>query len=172
MVAPAILSALKALAPAAIRAAGNLLGGKANDAAEVVADVIDSEGDLEGAMRSMPPELQAELARIANEAQKLSNERAARELQHVEALSGQVQATAQAEQQYGSDVSKRVRPETARESFRWTMFYVVTFEALEAAGYGAGATWELALLGMSPCLAYFGVRTFDKWKGRIGTVQP
>ena len=169
MVAPAILFALKTLGPMAIRAAGSMLGGKANRAAEVVAEVVESGGDLEGTLQRLPPDMQLELARVANEATKLENERQARELAHVETLSGQVQATAQAEQQHGSDISKRVRPETARESFRYTMLYLVAFEALEASGHGSGATWELALLGMSPCLAYFGVRTFDKWKGRVGT---
>ena len=162
------LAILGAIAPSIIRAAGKLIGGKADDAAAIVAESMERGDDPQSAVDAMPAELRVELAKVANEAQSLTNERAARELAHVETLSGQVQATAQAEQQFGDPISKRVRPETARESFRYTMLYLFAFEALEAAGYGSGAVWELALLGMSPCLAYFGVRTFDKWKGKVG----
>ena len=179
MVAPAILFALKALAPTAIRAAGKFLGGSGDKAAEVVADVIESGGDLEGAINSMPPDLRIELARVANEAQKLENERQARELEHDEKISGQIQATAQAEQQFGSEISKRVRPETARESFRLMATYSGLLLLLQAGEVGTSNKWvwfnewTLLFAGLlaAPCMAYFGVRTFDKVWGKPGTVK-
>lgn len=169
MIPLAIIAALSKLAPGVIRAAGSLIGGQGGKAAEVIADTLDGGGDLASVAESLPAEQQVELARLANEAQALQNQAHARELEHEETLQGAVQKTAQAEQEFGSSISKRVRPETARDSFRYGMLYVVLFEMLQAFETGTGAEWQLALLIFSPCLAYFGVRTFDKWKGQIGT---
>lgn len=169
MVAPAILFALKALAPAAIRAAGNFLGGKASAAAEVVADVMDDGGDLEGAIQSMPPELQIELARVSMEGQKLQNDREARGLEHLEKQHSETQTTARAEQEHGNAFVKETRPKLARDSFAAGTVYVMVFEMLRLFGHGEGADPVLAGILYGPCFQYLGMRTIDKWKGKPGT---
>ena len=163
------IGALAKLAPGVIRAAGELLGGKARDAAGVVADVLDGGGDLSGAVESMPAEIRVELGRLANEATALDNERRARELQHEETLHTETQKTARSEQEHGTAYVKETRPRIARQSFYAGSFYVIALALLQSAGHGGGPDAIIAATLFSPCLGYLGVRTVDKWKGKTGT---
>ena len=170
MIPAALIPVLGQLAPSVIRAAGKLLGGKADDAAEVVASVVESGGDLTGAVEKLPPEQQVELAKIANEAQALENARQAREMEHTEKLHSEIQQTARAEQQFGNDYVKETRPKLARNSFAAGVSYVFLFEIIQAFGHGAGADPALTALAFGPCFGYLGMRTLDKWKGQAGSV--
>jgi len=163
------IALLATIAPSIIRAAGKLIGGKADEAATIVADTIEDGGTLEGAQYAMPAELRVKLAEVANEAQKLANEREARGMQHDETMYTQNQETAREEQRSGTEFVKETRPKLARDSFAAGTVYVLLFEALELFGHGLGADPMLASILYGPCFTYLGMRTVDKWKGKPGT---
>jgi hypothetical protein len=166
------LGALAKLAPGVIRAAGEFLGGNAKTAAHVIADAVDGGEDIEAAAAAMPPEVQVELARVANEAQALQNEREARVLQHDETLHSETQQTARSEQAHGTKFVKETRPKIARNSFNYGTLFAFVLLLVEMLTPNSGANeFTLFILGLiyGPCFQYIGVRTIDKWKGKPGT---
>lgn len=61
---------------------------------------------------------------------------------------------------------RRTRPAMARQSWYVGAAYIVIMEVAKAAKvFQTGAVVELALLILSPAMAYLGFRTLDKWKG-------
>lgn len=171
-----IIALLSSLAPMAIRAAGAVIGGGTEKAATVIADVIEGSGGneaaVERAINNLPPELQTKLAELANEAQRIDNERRARELQHDETMHAETQTTARVEASSNDPYVRRTRPGLARKSFYLGGFYIIAFEALEAFSYGDGADILLAGSLLSPALTYIGVRTADKLWGTQHSIGP
>ena len=51
----------------------------------------------------------------------------------------------------------------ARQSWQMTAIYVFTMSLLQAFGRGAGADFEMAMMLLTPALAYLGLRTLDGW---------
>lgn len=82
----------------------------------------------------------------------------------------QQQATIRAGDTSQDEYVRHTRPMMARQSCYSAVFYMIGFEAARAAGYGTGASWELAMVLLSPAAAYLGFRTGDKfadaWKAR------
>jgi len=61
---------------------------------------------------------------------------------------------------------RHTRPLMARQSWYATMAYIIVFEALQAFDVtsGGGATWDLAMILISPAAAYLGFRSLDKFR--------
>lgn len=82
----------------------------------------------------------------------------------------QQQKTIQTGDNSNDEYVRRTRPKMARQSWYSTMAYIFLFEGAKQLGQGSGASWDLALVLMSPAGAYLGFRTFDKissmWAGR------
>lgn len=58
---------------------------------------------------------------------------------------------------------RETRPKIARQSWYGGIAYVFVMELLKAFGHGSGADEWILLAIMSPCLAYLGFRTGDKF---------
>ena len=58
---------------------------------------------------------------------------------------------------------RHTRPLMARQSWYGTMGYIIAMELFEGLAWvNTGATWELAMILISPAAAYMGFRTWDK----------
>lgn len=60
---------------------------------------------------------------------------------------------------------RHTRPRMARQSWYTAAAYTVLAEGAKLAGYGQGASVEVALLLMAPAAAYLGFRSMDKFTG-------
>lgn len=59
---------------------------------------------------------------------------------------------------------RHTRPMMARQSWYATVAYVICFEAAKAlTWFTTGASWEMAMVLISPAAAYLGFRTGDKF---------
>jgi hypothetical protein len=149
---------------------GGSQGGNVETATSAVADVLDViQGKptpqqletLEAKVNSIPPDVQAT---ITVELARIEAEREQNRLNYDLGMHESQQKTIRT----SPDVSG-MRPRTAERAFYLTFLYVVGFEAGEAFGYGLGASFELAGLFISPTLAYFGFRTFDRFSKQGAT---
>lgn len=62
---------------------------------------------------------------------------------------------------------RHTRPMMARQSWYATMFYVLAFEGLKSSEvFSSGASWDLAMIIISPAAAYLGFRSLDKFTGK------
>lgn len=73
------------------------------------------------------------------------------------------QETIRAGDSAADEYVRHTRPKMARQSWYGTLGYVVVTELAEIAGYGTGASVEIALLLLAPAGAYLGFRSADKW---------
>jgi len=171
-----IISLLTA-GPSILRAVGSFFGGETEKVANTVANVADAvqgkspsvqKQAMEDAVKAMPPEAQAELAKIANEALRIKAEMKARELEHEELMHHDTQETARVEAASDDQFVRRTRPKIARDSFAAGIIYAVVMEILKALGYGSGPDVYILSAILSPGLAYMGVRTIDAFSKHKG----
>lgn len=179
-----MLSALLTAGPTILRMVGNLFGGKTQEVANTVAEVADKvqglpdserQKQMQAAIENLPPEARVELAKIANEAQKISAEREAHQLDAETARNQAAQETIRAEVNSGDEYVRRARPKIAIRSFNLTAAYILVFEAMRVIGKFAGvevpgADVTIAGALISPCVWWVTMRTGDKiavaWGGK------
>ena len=90
------------------------------------------------------------------EEMRLKDEQAAHEQQQLTIRGGD---TAQ------DEYVRHTRPMMARQSWYATMAYVIGFEGLKAADvFKTGASWDLAMIIITPAAAYLGFRSLDKFR--------
>lgn len=162
-----LIPLIASLAPSFIRAAGSLVG--AEETANKVANVVEASGGGEEAVKrlidGMPPEARVELEKLANEAQRIQNERRARELQHDETQWAETQTTARAEIASANPYVQTTRPRMARQSLYAGVSYGIGMELLEAFGKGEGADPFILGTLLTIAFTYIGARSFDKRTG-------
>lgn len=150
------------IVPDVMRAFGS---DKSADAAEAMVDIakrVTGEPDSDAAVNKIiaDPALQLQYQ------QMLSSERL--KFKEMEYADRQHAHQQQQETIRGGDTSqdayvRETRPKIARQSWYGTLLYIFVFEASKLNGYGTGASWEIAMMLLSPCAAYYGFRTGDKF---------
>lgn len=166
--------ALLTAGPALLRAVGRMFGGKTEEVAVKVANVVDAvrgkpdaEEQVQKAISALPPEEQVELQRIQLESEKIRADVRKSEIDADTKQQAEAQATIRAELQYGNDYVKETRPRIARMSGVATALYVLVAEAANriSQAWGGpsvdGASVEVALMLFSPCGTYMTMRTID-----------
>jgi len=164
-----LIPLIASLAPSALRAAGSLFGGDAENVANKVANVVEASGGGQDAIKrlveGMPPEARVELERLANEAKRIDNERRARELQHDETMWGETQQTARVEVASENPYVQETRPRMARQSLYAGVVYGIGMEMLNAWDRGDGADPFILGTLLTIAFTYIGARTLDKRAG-------
>ncbi|MCP5136052.1 MAG: hypothetical protein H6981_04555 [Gammaproteobacteria bacterium] len=169
--------------PTVLRAVGSLFGSDSTAAqvAGKIADVADAvagkppaqqRAAVNDAVAQLSPAEREALGQIQVRLAEIEAEREARRLQHDETLAGQVAATAQAEQQYGTTYAKDTRPMLARRSGLtglvvgglWTVAYLADLALGTGRVPPPDAVTISALMGMA--YAYMGMRTADRFSAR------
>lgn len=170
---------LATIGPTIIRGVGSLFGGKAQDAANTVANVVEAvkgkpedqqHQEISQALAKMTPDQVQAFEQVkAQIVQAHANVEQAR-IQAERDEQAAIQKTAQVEAQQSDIYTKRTRPGIARKSFYVGAGYVliaaVVFPAVNAyagtklPGFEPSIFMALA----SPVLAYMGVRGLEKWK--------
>ena len=149
--------------PDVIRAFG---GDKQADAAETmvgIAKTLTGQSDGEAAVNAIlkDPALQLQYQ------QALINERVKfKEMEYADKQDAhkQQQETIRTGDTSQDEYVRHTRPMMARQSWYATMAYVVGFEGAKAlTWFTTGASWEMALVLISPAAAYLGFRTGDKF---------
>jgi hypothetical protein len=111
---------------------------------------------------------QMELARMAQEGElaKMANDTKLFELQLQDGQSEhkEQQDTIRSGDNSTDEYVRQTRPKMARQSWYGGAAYVIGFEIAKVAGYGEGASFEMAGIVLAPALAYMGFRSFDKSK--------
>lgn len=111
---------------------------------------------------------QMELARMAQEGElaKMANDTKLFELQLQDGQSEhkEQQDTIRSGDNSTDEYVRQTRPKMARQSWYGGAAYVIGFEIAKVAGYGEGASFEMAGIVLAPALAYMGFRSLDKSK--------
>jgi fibronectin type 3 domain-containing protein len=89
------------------------------------------------------------------------------ELEDAQAEHATTQKTIQSGDNATDEYVRRTRPKMARQSWYATMAYIVVAELLQAFEQGSGAEMALAAVLIAPASAYMGMRTVDKWRGKV-----
>lgn len=175
---------LLTVGPTVLRMVGNLFGGKAKEAADSVAEVVDTVKGLPAEVArakvaehiaSMPPELQVQLKTLEVKLAEIHKEQEANRLQAETAQHGETQATARVEAQSPDEYVRRTRPKLARHSayitFAYALITGVVFQVGNAiwptANLPGPQEWIILAL-FAPCLSYMGARTADAIWSRKG----
>ncbi|WP_102798743.1 hypothetical protein [Bowmanella denitrificans] len=171
----AILTTLLTAGPSLIRMFGQSKGGKVEQTAEAIADVVElvkGEPPAEQANilatrvkavdQAALTELKLGLERLAVEREQIQAAREKERLQHDLGMHQEQQNTIRSGDNAEDPYVRQTRPKIVRRSFWVLTAYIFGFEALHAFGKGTGADWEIALVLAAPVLAYFGFRTWDK----------
>lgn len=161
--------------PSLIRGIASMFGdGQAAQTATAVADAVESIGKLgltkdqqsaalAGQLSAMPPTSQLDFAKLQVELEKEATRRQELELADKQANQEETQATIRQGDQNQDEYVRRTRPLMARQSWQATAIYVFTMSLLQAFGHGSGADFEMAMMMLTPSLAYLGLRTLDGW---------
>lgn len=173
---------LLAIGPAVLRTVGKLFGGKTNEVAGKVADVVDAvkgrpnaEEKVRQVLDTLPAEDLIEIKKIALEAEKIRADLKKAELDADTKQQSEAQQTIRAEYQHGNDYVKETRPRIARTSGYATVVYILVAEAarLVTEAWGGaldGASVEVAMMLFAPCGTYMTMRSVDGFsrKGKGG----
>lgn len=157
-------------------ATGNVAGGVAA-VASMVSKATGTDDPTKALARlQQDPATMIELERIALEKEKDIRAYYAKtlelQLSDLESAHKEQQETIRNGDNATDQYVRRTRPFMARISFFVGSSYIVLMEILKAFNVSSsGASYELASILLSPCLAYMGFRTWDKIKGVQGTVK-
>lgn len=164
---------LLTLGPAVIRTVGKLFGGKTEEVANKVSDVVDAvrgkpdaAARIKSAVDALPAEAQVELKKIGVHAMEIKADLQKAQLEAETARHSESQQTIRTEAQYGTDYVKNTRPRIARLSGYATVAYILVAEAarLITEAWGGslhGADAVIAGMLFSPCGTYMTMRTVD-----------
>lgn len=169
---PALATLAVQQGPTLIRGIASLFGG--SDTASKVADIVetvgkaglpaDAQADLVASqLATLPAEAQVELAKLKVELEKEATRRQELELADGQASHHETQETIRAGDAAPDEYVRQTRPLMARQSWAMTAIYVMTFSLLHAWGKGDGPDGNMAIMLMTPALAYLGLRTLDGW---------
>lgn len=175
--APLVLSLISA-GPTILRTVGSLFGGKAKDAADSVANVVDAvrglpveeaQNRVSQHIAQMPPELQVQLQTLQVKLAEIERDRELNVLSAETTQLIQIQETARKEVESTDEYVRRTRPKLARQSWIAAIVYVfivdIVFAVLNSSHQLNLPTevdeWILGGL-LSPTLGYIGVRSIDK----------
>jgi hypothetical protein len=166
---------LLTVGPMLIRSIGSMFGGKTEEVAGHVADVVDSvrgldpaaaQTKLKQAIQAMPPEALIELKKIEGHLAEIERDREANRLQADTTQFGMANATIQEELRQGDEYVKHTRPKMGRYSLYAGLFYLLVAEIISRlAKLGgieiAGADVSIAGTLLGPAGFYMTMRTVD-----------
>ena len=159
--------------PSLIRGIASLVGG--SETADKVANIVqtvsdlglgksDSQAMIESRLQqAFTPEQFVELQRLKADLEREETRRQELQLQDRQSEQAETQTTIRQGDQNQDEYVRRTRPLMARQSWQATAIYVFTMSLLQAFGRGSGADFEMAMMLLTPALAYLGLRTLDGW---------
>ncbi|MEI8607834.1 hypothetical protein P4S70_01335 [Enterovibrio sp. Hal110] len=159
--------------PAVLRGIGSLFGGKTEDVAKDLANLVDHVDSsvngkqakaqkVEQLVAQLPPDALVELEKIKVELEKEKNRRLELQLNDKQAEHSETQTTIRAGDTAEDKYVRHTRPKGARLSLYACIAYIFAFDALAAFDKGDGANMEFAGILIAPFLTYMGWRTMDK----------
>lgn len=180
-----LIAGLLAYGPMLIRTVGGLFGGKASEAANTVANLVDqvkglpaavAEEKLSSELAKLPPETLIEFEKVKVHLAEIERDREANRLTAETAQHVATQDTARTEAKSEDAYVRRTRPGLARKSAYVTFGYAIasgvlfpilnaTLEAVKLPGPDA---YIIAAL-FAPCLTYMGVRSIDAFSKKSKT---
>lgn len=159
--------------PAVLRGIGSLFGGKTQDVALDLANVVEhvessikdpaqKEQKIQQLVSQLPPEALVELEKIKVELEREHNRRLELQLNDAQAEHHETQTTIRAGDVAEDEYVRQTRPKGARISLYASIGYVFLFDLLSAFDKGTGANFEIAGMLIAPFLTYMGWRELGK----------
>lgn len=175
------LLTLLSVGPMMIRAVGGMFGGKTEEVAGTVADVVDSvrgmdkataQAKVKEALQSMPPEALVELKKIEVRIAEIERDREANRLNADTAQFGQANETIREELKQGDDYVKHTRPMMGRVSLFAGIAYILLAEVVSRLAMLNGKSItgaDVAVAGtlLGPAGFYMTMRSVDAFS-RMG----